>query len=171
MKKILVTACVSLFLATGLAYAQEAVKIGYVDMRKAVSECKAGKAAKEELDKAIKEKQAKVIEEKTKLEALQAEYEKKAPKLSDKEKQEKQKEFQEKVQVYQKMVSDAQKEVNAKEAEYTNKIVGDINKIIADISKAGKYTLVLGKTEGTILYGKEGLDLTGKVIQKMDARK
>ncbi len=169
MKKILVIVFVSLFAAAGLASAQEAVKLGYVDIRKAINECKSGKSAMAELDKSIKEKQVKVDEEKKKLEVIQADYEKKASDLSEKEKTAKQKDFQEKVQVYQKILAEAQKEVKDKEAAYTKKILGDINKAIEALAKAGKYTMIFGKTEGAILYSKDGIDLTAKVIKKLDS--
>jgi outer membrane protein len=170
MKKSLVMIVASVFMVTGFAYAQESLKIGYVDMRKAVSECKAGKAATAELDKTIKEKQVKIDAEKKKLEAMQADYEKKASDMKDKEKLALQKEFQEKVQVYQKMLAEAQKEVKDKEAAYTKKILDDVNTVINGIAKGGKYTLILGRTENLVLYAKDGLDLTAKVIQKMDAQ-
>jgi Skp family chaperone for outer membrane proteins len=68
------------------------------------------------------------------------------------------------------MIADARKEMADKDAEYTNKIVTNINKIIASIAKTGKYTVIFGKTEGSILYSKEGIDLTASVIKKLDTK-
>jgi outer membrane protein len=170
MKKILAMIVVSLFAAAGMAFAQEAAKIGYVDVKKALTECKAGKAAKAQLDKVVQEKQPKVDAEKTKLEAMQAEYEKNVSDFSDKEKQAKQKEFQEKLQAYQKLVADSRKAINDIDVEYSNKIMGNINKIVADMAKAGKYTVIFNKTEGLMLYSNNSIDLTAKVIKKLDEK-
>jgi outer membrane protein len=169
MKKVIVLLCVSLFLASGFAYAQDQIKIGYVNMRKALNESKSGKAAKETLEKSIKEKQGTLDEEKKKLESLQEDFEKKTSLLSDKAKQDKQKEFQEKVQAYQKLVADAQKEINEKEAAVTKKIIDDIKKIIADMGKEENYTLIFEETEISVLYAQKGLDLTDKVLEKLNA--
>lgn len=167
MKKIVAGSVVALFIFSGVTFAAETVKIGYVDVKKALSESNAGKGAKEALEKLIAEKRAKVDTERKKVEPLQAEYEK----LSDKEKKEKQKEVQDKLQAYQKVVNEAQAEVNAKETELSKQILDDINKIVASLAKSGSYSVVFSRTDGQIMYAKEGLDLTSKVIEKMNAKK
>jgi outer membrane protein len=171
VRKILIMIGISVFMATGFANAQESLKIGYVDMKKAMNDCKDGKAAMDKLEKNVKDKQAKLDKEKKKVLSMQAELEKKASVLSDQEKQDKQKEFGEEVQAYQKMVAEAQKEVNETQAKITNTIAEDIKKIIAAIAKTDNYTIIFEKTATSILYSKEGLDLTGKVIEKMDAKR
>lgn len=168
MKKVVSFIVAAMFMAAGSAMAQEALKIGYVNMRAAMNECKAGKDAKAKLEKVVKDRQAKLDKEKKKLETMQADFEKKAAAMSDADKQEKQKEFQEKVQAYQKQVMEAQKEINEKEGDVTKRIVADAKKAIAEVAKEGQFTLVIEKTDTSILYSKDGLDLTSKVIDKMD---
>lgn len=170
MKKIFIMIIVSICMLGGVSFAEEAMKIGYVDMRGALNDSKAGKEAKVTLEKIIKDKQLVLDAEKKKLEEMQQDFEKKASLLSDKAKQEKQKEFQGKVQAYQKMVADAQKEINEKEAEVTEMIINEIKKVIQDIAKEENYSLIFEKTEVSVLFGKEGLDLTNKVIQKYNAK-
>lgn len=168
MKKILAMTIVSLFLAAGVAIAQESAKVGYVDMKKAMNDSKAGKAALNKLDKTAKEKQGKIDKEKKKLETMQADFEKKGKGLSDKEKQNKQKEFQEKVQAFQKLVGQTQQEFTETQTEYTKNIFNDMKKAIAKIAKAEGYTLIIEKTDTSVLYSKDGLDLTEKVIDAMN---
>jgi outer membrane protein len=168
MKKILVMAIVSLFLAAGLAMAQEAVKIGYVDMKKAMNDSKPGKTALNKLDKTAKEKQGKIDKEKKKLETMQADFEKKAKGMSDAEKQDKQKEFQDKVQAFQKLVGQTQQEFTETQADYTKTIFADMKKAIAKIAKAENFTLIIEKTDTSVLFSKDGLDLTDKVIDAMN---
>ncbi|MEE9523715.1 MAG: OmpH family outer membrane protein [Thermodesulfovibrionales bacterium] len=170
MKKVLAAITVSVLLLVGTAYAEENIKIGYVDMRRALNECKAGKIAKVELETMIKAKQKFLDDERKKLDEMQSELEKKASLLSEKAKEEKQKEFQEKVQAYQKLLADAQKEINEKEAEYTKRIIDDIREIVSDIAKSDGYTLVFEKTEISVMYAKDGLDLTDKVVEKYNSK-
>lgn len=169
MKKIVAVLVISVFVLTGAAYAEN-VKLGFVDMRLALNESKAGKDAKVELEKIIKDKQKVLDDERKTIDEMQADLEKKASLLSDKAKQEKQKEFQEKVQSYQKMLSDAQKEINEKEASYTQKIIDEIRKTVTEIAKADGYTLVFEKTEISVMYAEEGLDLTKKVIETFNSK-
>lgn len=168
MKKILTMTIVSLFLAAGLAMAQEVAKIGYVDMKKAMNDSKPGKAALDKLDKTAKEKQGKIDKEKKKLETMQADFEKKAKSMTDAEKQGKQKAFQEKVQAFQKLVGQTQQEFTETQAEYTKSIFNDMKKAIAKIAKAEGFTLIIEKTDTSVLYSKDGLDLTDKVIDAMN---
>ncbi|MGW8271842.1 MAG: OmpH family outer membrane protein [Thermodesulfovibrionales bacterium] len=170
MKKAFVVVVAFVLLTSAAAMAQEGLKIGYVNMRKALNECVAGKGAKDNLEKTIKDRQALLDEEKKKLEGLQEDFEKKAALLSDKAKQEKQKEFQEKVQAYQKMVADAQKELNEKEAAATKSIIEGLRSVIAEFAAKEGYTLVFEETEISVLYAKEGLDLTDRVIKLYDEK-
>lgn len=170
MKKIVLVVMAVLLAWAGTVSAEEALKIGYVNMRRALNECKAGKEAKDTLEKSIKDKQDTLDKEKTTLEEMQADFEKKASLLSEKAKQEKQEEFQKKLQEYQKLLADAQKDINQKEAEVTKKIIDEMRDLVAEIGKKEGYTLIFEETEISVLFAKEGLDLTDEVIKKYDAK-
>jgi outer membrane protein len=170
MKRILAVMVGIMFMAAGLAFAQESTKVGYVDMKKVMNDCKAGKAALVKLEKNAKDKQAAIDKEKKKLETLQADFEKKAAAMSDKDRQDKQKDFQEKVQAFQKMVGQSQQEFNEMQADYTKKVFADMKEAISEIAKTDSFTIILEKTDTSVLYAKDGLDLTNKVMKKMDAQ-
>lgn len=169
MKQVAVMVMVTLFLLSRFCYADGTIKLGYVDMRSSLNESKAGKEAKKKLEKIIADKQVVLDEERKKLDEVQKDFERKAALLSEKAKEEKQKEFQEKVRKYQKMLADAQQEINELESQYTKEIIEKIKKIIQDIAKEEGYTLIFEKTEISVLFAKEGLDLTDKVIEKFNA--
>jgi len=170
MKKLVLVVIAVILAWAGTVSAENGLKIGYVNMRKALNECKAGKQAKETLEKSIKDKQDVLDKEKKTLEEMQADFEKKASLLSEKAKQEKQEEFQNKLQNYQKMLADAQKEINEKEAEVTKKIIEEMRKLIEEIGKKEGYSLIFEETEISVIYAKEGLDLTNRVIQEYDKK-
>ena len=170
MKRIAMIAALAGLLGSTLVGAADKPAIGYVDVRTVLLESKAGKQHKSELEKQVKEKQAALKKEEDKLKALQQTLEKEMLTLTDTQKQEKQRGFQEKVQTFQKGAQDAERELRQKDSEYTNKTVEEIRKVIADVAKEEKLSLVLGKTETSVLYAEEGMDLTSKVIQKFDSR-
>lgn len=170
MKRIATIAAVAGLLSSTLVGAADKPAIGYVDMRTVLLESKAGKQHKTELEKIVKDKQAALKKEEDKLKSLQQTLEKEMLTLTDAQKQEKQRGFQEKVQTFQKGAQDAERDLRQKDSEYTNKAVEEIRKVIAEVAKEEKLSLVLGKTETSVLYAEDGMDLTAKVIQKFDSR-
>jgi len=170
MKRIVTIAALAALVGSNLVGAADKPAIGYVDVRTVLLESKSGKQHKGELEKQVKDKQAALKKEEDKLKALQQTLEKEMLTLTDTQKQEKQRGFQEKVQTFQKGAQDAERELRQKDSEYTNKTVEEIRKVIADVAKEEKLSLVLGKTETSVLYAEEGMDITSKVIQKFDSR-
>jgi outer membrane protein len=140
MKQRIIGCVVAGLLVSAPVLAADSVKIGYVDVRTVV------------------------------LETLQQTLEKEMLTLTEAQKQDKQRGFQEKVQVFQKSAQDAEREVRQKDTEYTNKALEEVRKIITDVAKEEKVSLVLGKTEMSVLYAEDGMDLTAKVIKKYDSR-
>ena len=170
MKRIAGAAAVAALLGSVTAIAADKPAIGYVDVRAVLLESKSGKLYKAEMDKFVKEKQTTLKKEEEKLKTLQQTLEKEMLTLTDAQKQDKQRGFQEKVQTLQKSAQDAERELRQKETDYTSKAVEEIRKIITDVAKEEKLSLVLGKTEMSVLYAEDGMDLTPKVTQKYDAR-
>ena len=170
MKRIAVVAAVAGLLSSMAAIAADKPAIGYVDVRVVLVESKAGKQHKANMDKFVQDKQTALKKEEEKLKSLQQTLEKEMLTLTDAQKQEKQRGFQEKVQTLQKSAQDAERELRQKDADYTNKALDEIRKIITDVAKEEKLSLVLGKTEMSVLYSEDGMDLTPKVTQKYDAR-
>ncbi|HWR87065.1 MAG TPA: OmpH family outer membrane protein [Acidiferrobacterales bacterium] len=150
--------------------AADGVKIGYVDVRAVVLESKSGQQHKVEMEKFVKDKQAALKKEEDKLKTLQQTLEKEMLTLTEAQKQEKQRGFQEKVQAFQKSAQEAEREVRQKDTEYTNKALEEVRKVITEVAKDEKVGLVLGKTEMSVLYAEDGMDLTAKVIKKYDSR-
>lgn len=171
MKRIaFIGMAVASFLIVTVAGAAEKPAIGYVDVRAVLLESKAGQQHKTEMEKYVKDKQAALKKDEEKLRTQQQALDKEMLTLTDAQKQEKQRGFQEKVKVLQKDAQDADRELRQKDNEYTNKAVEEIRAIIAEVAKEEKLSLVLGKTEMSVLYAEEGMDITPKVMQKMDSR-
>ena len=170
MRRIAAIAVIAGLLGSTMAGAADKTAIGYVDMRAVLVESKAGKQHKMDMEKFVKSKQTALKQEEEKLKSLQQTLEKEMLTLTEAQKQDKQRGFQEKVQALQKMAQDAEHELRQKDSAYTKKSVDEIRKIIAETAKEEKLSLVLGKTETTVLYADDGMDLTPKVIQKFDSR-
>jgi len=170
MKRIAMMVAIAGLLNSTLTVAADQLAIGYVDMRAVLLQSKAGKQHKADIEKFVKAKQATLKKEEEKLKTLQQALEKEMLTLTEAQKQDKQRGFQEKVQALQKMAQDAERELRKKDSEYTNKSVEEIRKIITETAKEEKISLVLGKTDASVLVAEDGMDLTSKVIKKYDSR-
>ncbi len=171
LKPFLALVVLSLFLIITERNGNAQVKIGYVDLSKALNESKAGKDAKAELEGLIKQRQSQIDELEKKINAKRAEFERQAPALSDQAKAEKQSEIERAIMDYQRLVQEAQAEVEKRQRELTAGIIKDLKEIIGEIGKKEGYTIILESSDGLILYSKEGLDLTERVIKIYNERR
>ncbi len=158
---LILSFCITMFSSTVAAE----IKIGIVDLQKALNESEAGKQAKKDLEEIIKAKQ-KLIDQKGKeIEKLKEEIDKQASVLSEKALRQKQDELDRKMRDYKRFVQDAQDEVKRKEAQLTEEILKELRKVIDEIGKKENFTLILEKVEGVVLYTDETVDITQKVIE------
>lgn len=170
MRSMMTIALLAGALSAGAADAAEKLRIGYVDLRQVVVESKGGQQHKAEMEKAVKAKQEQISKEEEKLKALKDKFDKDQLAMSESQKQARQQELQEKFQALQKLANDAQGELRKKDMDYTNKSLGEVREIIGALAKEEDLALVFEKSELSVLYAEDGLDLTPKVLQKLDAK-
>ncbi len=156
-------------LFSSLAYGAE-LKIGYVNLQKALNESEGGKKAKADLDEIIKAKQVVINKKGNELEKLKEDLNKQSALLSEDAKKARQEDLDRKMRDFQRFVQDAQAEVKKRESEFTDELLKDLRKIIAAIGEEEHYTLILEKVEGFILYADKAIDLTDKVISKYNEK-
>jgi outer membrane protein len=165
MKKLALLFAVLILLAGNHAYAEN-IKIGSVDLIKALNESDAGKKAKTDLEFLIKSKQSSLDEKGKAIEKKKNDIEKQASVLSPEARKSKEEELEREIRDYQRLVSDSQNEVKKKEGEITNDILKELRTIIEKLGAEDGYTVILEGSEGQILYAKKEIDLTATVIKK-----
>lgn len=169
MKRLmLLVMVVSLLAAAPVVMAADAMKVGYVDLQKALNLSSAGKAAKEKMKAKFKDYDANVQKKQDELKKLKEDLEKQAMLLSAEARAAKERDYQQKVKDYQRLTKDIQEELQQADADYTRKILEEIFKVVQQIGKQEGYTLVFEKTESSILYASDGIDMTDRVIQAFD---
>jgi outer membrane protein len=147
------------------------VKIGVVDLMRALNESDSGKKAKADLEGLIKSKQVQLDTKGKEIEKLKGEVEKQSSVLSAEARKSREDELERMLRDYQRLVSDSQAEVKKKENEVTGGIIREIRAIVDKIGEEGGYTLVIENAEGIILYSKKDLDLTDSVIKRFNESK
>ena len=150
------------------AWAQERVKIGFIDIQKAISESEAGKRAKERFQTQVKKIEAELMKEKQEVERLKSDLDKKSPLLKDEDRKNLEKDFQRRYLGYQRSVKDSQEELRQREGEMTTEILKELEKIVTEVGKGEKFTLILERSQ--VLYSDQGVDITPKVVETYNSR-
>ena len=148
--------------------AQDRVKIGFIDIQRAISDSNAGKRAKERFQAQVKKAEAELLKEKTELERLKADLDKKGPLMKEEERRSLEGDLQRRYVNYQRTMTDQQQELRQKEGALTGDILKELEKIVNEIGKSDKFTLILERNQ--ILYSDQGIDVTNKVIEVFNSR-
>ncbi|MDB4982879.1 MAG: hypothetical protein JWM82_3631 [Myxococcales bacterium] len=163
---------ISLFLVltlTASSVLAEELKLGYVDLQRALSETEDGRKAKANLKKIFDQKQKELDEQQEELKKAIDDLDKKRTLLPADKVHEKEAELQGRMQKVQQTYLRHQQDLQAKEQEATGKIFERMNKILGKIALAENFTMILDKTQGGIVFAKPSLDLTNDLIRRYNS--
>lgn len=165
MKRIVIALLV-VFSVVSVANAAE-LKVGFVDLQKALITSEAGKAAKAKMDSELKSVQAEAQKKQADLKSLQEALKKQVALLSADAKQEKQLDFQQQVKDYQRFTKDKQEQLRLKEKSLTEQILRDLGDQTRKLCKKDGISMMFEK--GQLVYAVEAIDYTDKLIKAYDA--
>ena len=150
-------------LVAGAASAQN-MKIGYVDVQRAVQEVEEGKAARSRLQTELQQKRADLEKKRADLEKMKADYDKQAPVLSDDAKRQRQEQLQKAFVEAQNAAGQMQEELSGKEQEAMGSISKRMIQIVSEVSEREGFSYVLDKA--VLLYAPPASDLTNEVVRR-----
>ena len=145
-----------------------ATRVGFVDIQRVLARSAAGMAAREQLEKEKATMQKQVDGQRTELEKLRDELEKKGQLLSAETRKEKQEQLERKVRDARRLVDDLQGTLQKKEEAMLAKVLQDVSGLIQKVGKEKGYALVLERQRSSILYASAEADLTDEVIRAFD---
>lgn len=157
----------TLGLLSSFVYAD--TKIGVVDLERAVNEVGDGKEAKAKLQDEFKKKQDLLDKKQAELKKLQESLQSQSAVMKEEARQAKAMEFQQKVGEAQQMYGNMQQDMVKRQQEVMGDILKKMNPIVHDIAKKEGYTVVLNKSEATVVFTQPGLELTDTVIARYNA--
>jgi outer membrane protein len=156
---------VSVAIASAYSVARaEELKVGVVDMQKAIQSVDAGKKAKGQLEKEFNSRKKELQAEEAAIKKMGEEFRKQSLVLTDEARAKKQAELQERIMKFQELTARSQQEIGQKEQELTQPIVTGIRKIISDLARQKGYSVILEKNENTVLFSLDKDDLTNEVV-------
>lgn len=170
MKKLAVALMIAGLVAGGAAVAADKPTVGVVDMGKVLTETKAGKRNQAEFQKLVESKSEQLKKEGAKFDKLRQDAQKDEAIMTDKQKEEKQKELQSKYEVVRKMQADAEQEVGKRRTELMGKTIQDARAVVGELAKEQGLAVVLSVNTPDVLFAADGVNLTAKVIERLDAK-
>ncbi len=167
MKKRYLLVVISFLILSGTAvWGSEVLKIGFVDLQKALNISEKGKVAKQAFQAEVERVKKDLDSRQNALKLLRDQIEKQGLVLSEEARKAKQKDYQERLRDFQRFYQDSQEELQAKDADLTKDILATLQDVIGKLGEEKGYTLILEKNESSILYGAKAVDLTDEVIKR-----
>jgi len=167
MKKIITMFVFILLIPATQALASPALKLGAVDLQRAVKECREGIAARADLQRKIEQLNAELKVLQVDYQRMSSELEKDGGKLSADRRAEKEGALQKKGREFQNRQREAQEDIKQMESDYLKRLVSRLGVIMARIGDEGKFTAILDRNNGVFYVGKE-IDITSTLIQRAD---
>src|SRR5262245_28576437 len=157
--------------AMATAVAAQEIKIGYVDLQRALNECDAGKKAKEDFKRQVDRLQGDLEKQKQQIESLREQLEKKALVMKEEERRNLENDYRKRLRDFERNYKDSQGELQGKDNELTAEILKQLQKVIQAYGQREGYTLILENSSSTVLYSNQNADLTDHVISEFNASK
>jgi outer membrane protein len=146
----------------------QSMKIGYVDVQRAVQEVEEGKTARARLQHELEAKRADLNKKRADLEKMKADYDKQAPVLSDDAKRKRQEDLQKAFVDAQSAAGQMQEELSGKEQEAMQGISKRLLQVVAEVSDKESFTFVIDKN--ALLYAPAASDITNEVVRRYNER-
>lgn len=148
------------------------LKLAYIDAQKILDNSKAGKRTKSTIEEYVKSRQKIIDLEEEDLKRLDSELARQAAVLSPEAKREKEEILKKKFADYQKKAADLRSEVDNKKLEAIKEFNQGLEEAVKRVAEREGYIMVLDKSPmgGPLVYAKESLDITDKVIAEYDKK-
>lgn len=147
----------------------DTVKLGYVDLNRALQQLPQARQAAEALNRELESKQKNLDVQREKVRQFQAQLEKQTPDLSAIQRREKVRQLQGMIMALQRSQREAQDELNYKRNQLLKDFQDRILRAVAIIGQRGAYTLIVH--DKAVLYANKAIDLTDQVVAELRSAK
>jgi len=157
-----------LVLSLAAASARAELKVGVVDLQKAMELSEEGKKAKGVFQQKVEKIQRELKTKQDRLTALKDELERQSAMLSATARAEKEREYQDKLRDFKRLYEDYQEDMRREDAELSEKILRQLIEVIEGLGVKEGYDLILEKTQSAVLYRSNAIDMTDQLIKLFD---
>ncbi len=167
---LLIVLCLLAALMASSGAAAE-LKVGVVDLQKAMELSEEGQKAKAAFQKKVEQVQKDLKAKQDELALMKEEIDRQNLLLSDSARMEKQSSYQLGLKDFKRQYEDAQEELRLEDAKLSEKIIKDLQAVIEDFGKKEGYDLILEKTQSAVMYRDSKFDITSRIILLYDEAK
>jgi outer membrane protein len=162
LRKVLAASAVSLVFAP---VAGAELKLGYVDLQRALSEVEEGRAAKARLQSMVESKEKEINKEQEGLRKEKENLDKQASAMTEEARTQKNNELQKKVMDLAQRWEKARQDMSAKERSELQAIFAKMDPIIASIAQREGMTMVFEKSDSGLVFAPPHLDMTNELVR------
>ena len=145
------------------------LKVGVVDMQRALNECEAGKKARDHVKAKFEKAQDQLKRQREDLDRLREDYDKKAVVLKEEERRNLEKDLENRSLEFKRKYEDFQRDLKRTDSELTAGIVDELYGLVRDYGQKHGYSLVLEASNGALLYNDKTTDITDDIIKLYNA--
>jgi outer membrane protein len=160
-------AALAAVVVTGPARAD--LKVGVVDMQRALNECDAGKKARDQVKAKFEKAQDQLKRQREDLDRLREDYDKKAVVLKEEERRNLEKDLENRSLEFKRKYEDFQRDLKRTDSELTAGIVDELYGLVRDYGQKHGFSLVLEASNGALLYNDKTTDITDDIIKLYNA--
>lgn len=146
------------------------LKVGIVDLQRALNESSAGRKAKDQFKGEFEKMQDGLKREKEQLDRLKDDLDKKSVVLKEDQRKNMTEDFERRRRDLRRKLEDSDAELRKKDQELTGSILKDLAVVIQEIGEREGYTVILENSSASVLYGSKSIDMTDSVIKAFDAK-
>ena len=168
MRYTILGASVALLLGATAGHAAD-IKVGVVDMQRALNDCDAGKKAKDQVKAKFEKAQEQLKRQRDDLDKAREDFDKKALVLKEDQRRDMQKDFEVKSLDFKRKYEDFQRDLKRTDSELTAGIVQQLYELVRDYGQRNSYSLVLEASNGALLYNDKTTDITDEIIRLYNA--
>jgi outer membrane protein len=159
----------SLLAPFAAANAAPDLRVGVVDMQRALEESKAGQEAQKQYQDEVKRAQTDIDAKKADLERRQQTYQKQKTSLNQKALEEKQEELIGLEKELKRSFQDQQDALRRKNNQLVGELIKKLRKVVDDYGKDSGYSLILEKGSQSVLFADNSVEITDAVIKRFNA--
>jgi outer membrane protein len=160
----------SLFLLVPVSTQAQEIKLGYVDLQRALNDSEAGKQAKEKFKAEVDKAEQSLEKRKTEVEKLKEELEKKGLLLNEEQRDALERDYRDKLGDFERVYKNLQQELQIRDRQLTGRILEGLREVVQSVGEQGSYTVILEGNNTVVLYGAKAIDLTDTIIKAFNQR-
>ncbi len=154
----------------GASAAVGEVKIGVVDVPKAIQATKEGQKIKKDLEADYNKRKADLEKRAKDIQQMISDFEKKSLVLSDEARAKKGQSIEEEKSKFMELQEKNRQDLVKKDRELSQPMIKKLNEVINEIAKKESFTAIFHKNDQNLVWASSEIDITDKVIQALEKK-